>query len=216
MRHLTAIDGNSLGAALQELIPTGIFDSVESVFGDFYCTKNGNQIVQFLKSGNNWVFKTFLSATTEASGSHITEALAYTDGYICAQGLYLITGSSGGIVTHIIVTKGSNGQCVSLVGKESSSIQLTNSAPYYVTSYGDDTSLRLYSDGYRVPGSALNSSGVADRTQLLKIPICGQMGSTDYVDKCRAILLRQYSDPGVVEIDGTKYFCLNRFAIVDE
>lgn len=215
MRRLTAFDSNSLGAALQELIPTGIFDSVESVFGDLYCTKDGNQIVQFLKSGNNWVFKPYLNATTEASGSHITAALGYMDGYLCAQGLYLITGSSGGIVTHIIVTKGSNGKCVSLVGNESSSIQLGNPAPYYVTSYGDDTSLNLYTYGYRVPGIAL-SSAAADRTQLLKIPICGQMGSTDYVDKCQAILLRQYTDPGVIEIDGTKYFCLNRFAIVDE
>ena len=217
MQRLTAFDSNSLGAALQELIPTGIFDSVESVFGDLYCTKDGNQIVQFLKSGNNWVFKPYLNATTEATGSHVTAALGYVDGYLCAQGIYLISGSSGGIVTHIIITKGSNGKCVSLIGKESSSIQLNSPAPYYVTSYGDDASLNLYTYGYYVPGSTLNSSGApADRTQLLKIPICGQMGSTDYVDKCQAILLRQYSDPGVVEIDGTKYFCLNRFAIVDE
>ena len=216
MQHLTALNANSLQAALQELIPTGIFDTVENVFGDIYCTKNNDQIVQFLKNGDNWIFKPYLNATTEASGSHASlQPLALVDGYLCAQGIYLITGSYGGTVTHIIITKGSNGQCVSLVGGEPSTIQLTNPMPYYVTSYGDDTSLNLYSAGYRVPGSAL-SSGVADRTQLLKIPICGQMGSTDYVDKCQAIILRQYSDPGVVEIDGTKYFCLNRFAIVDE
>lgn len=216
MQHLTAFDANSLGAALQELIPTGIFDTVESVFGDLYCTKNNNQIVQFIKRDTAWIFKPYLNATTEASGNHASlQELPFVDGYLCAQGIYLITGQYGGEVSHIIITKGSNGQCVSLVGREYSSVDLTIPNPYYVTSYGDDTSLNLYSYGYRVPGTTL-SSGVADRTQLLKIPICGQMGSTDYVDKCRAILLRQYSDPGVVEIDGTKYFCLNRFAIVDE
>lgn len=217
MRRLTAFDASSLQAALQELIPTGIFDKVENVFGDLYCTKNNDQIVQFVANSNKWIFKPYLNATTEATGSHVTEALGYADGYLCAQGIYLITASSSGSVMHIVITKGSNGKCVSLVGRESSSIQLTGTAPYYITSYGDDTSLNLYSSGYRMPASALNSSGgVADRTQLLKIPICGQMGSTDYVDKCQAILLRQYSDPGVVEIDGTKYFCINRLAIVDE
>lgn len=215
MQHLTSFDANTLQAALESLIPTGIFDAVTYQYGVITCAKDGKTIIALEQSGNTWRVKPYINQSTAASGAHIVDGKILANGYLCAQGLYLMTASESGAVYHSIITKGSNGKCVSLVGIESSSIQLTNPAPYYVTSYGDDTSLNLYSSGYHVPGIAI-SSGAADRTQLLKIPICGQMGSTDYVDKCQAILLRQYTDPGVIEIDGTKYFCINRFAIVDE
>ena len=215
MQHLTSFDENTLKTALESLIPTGIFDTVTYQYGVLTCAKDGKTIIALEQSGNTWRVKPYINQSTAASGAHIVDGKILADGYLCAQGLYLMTASEMSTVYHIIITKGSTGNAVTIVGSESTSIVLTNPAPYFMTSYGDDTSLVLYTSGYKVPGLATGTAA-ADRTQLLKIPICGQMGSTDYVDKCQAILLRQYSDPGVVEIDGTKYFCINRFAIVDE
>lgn len=215
MQHLTSFDTNTLQAALESLIPTGIFDTVTNAFGDLSCTKDGKIIVYFSKNSSNWTIKPYLNQSTEATGSHIVDNKALTDGYLCAQGLYLTTASSSGIIQHVIITKGSTGNGVTMIGQESSSLNLTNAAPYYMTSYGDDTSLVLYTSGYRVPGLATGTTA-ADRTQLLKLPIVGQQGSTDYITGCQSILLQQFSDPGNVEIDGVKYFCINRFAIVDE
>lgn len=215
MRHLTTFDTNSLLAALEELIPTGIFDTVDNVFGSIQCLKGGELVITFSASGAYWSVTPYLNTSTAATGNHIVDTKILVDGYICAQGLYLRTRYQDSRLNSIIITKGSNGNAVTLVTVESSETDLVNPIPCYVTSYGDDTSTTLYTSGYKIPGIATGTTA-ADRTQLLKLPICGQQGSTDYITGCQGILLRQYTDPGIVEIDGVRYFCINRLAIVDE
>lgn len=215
MQHLTSFDANSLQTALEALIPIGIFDTVTYQYGVITCAKDGKTIIALEQSGTTWRVKPYINQSTAASGAHIIDSKILADGYLCAQGLYLMTASESSIVQHVLITKGSNGKCVTLVGAESTSIVLTNPSTYYITSYGDDTSLVLYTAGYKVPAIATGTTAV-DRTQLLKLPIAGQQGSTDYITGCQSILLRQYTDPGIVEIDGVKHFCINRFAIIDE
>lgn len=215
MQHLTSFDSSTLQSALEALIPTGIFDTVTYQYGEITCKKDEKIIIVFAQSGNAWRIKPYINQSTEATGSHAMDAKALADGYLCAQGLYLLTVSSSGSVQHAIVTKGSTGNGVTMIGTEATSISLSTSAAYFITSYGDDTSLTLYTQGYGIPGIATGTT-TADRTQLLKLPIVGQQGSTDYITGCKGILLRQYTNPGIVEIDGVKYFCINRFAIVDE
>lgn len=215
MQHLTSFDTNTLKTALESLIPTGIFDTVTYAYGEITCKKDEKTIIVFSQSGDTWKVVPYLNQSTQATGSHVSDYRSLANGYLCAQGLYLMTVSSSGSVQHIILTKGNTGNAVTMIGNEATSISLASSCAYFITSYGDDTSLALYTYGYSVPGMA-TSTTAADRTQLLKLPIVGQQGSTDYVTGCQGILLRQFSDPGNVEIDGVKYFCINRFAIVDE
>ena len=221
MQSLTSFTNNDLYEALNTLKTTsGIFSKVEKVFSDIYCYDTDNEVVLIFKniSSGTWDVTPQLQSTVSADGDHKLSEVKFTKGYLCAQGLYLITGQlPSGLFGHIVITKGSNGECCTIMTQEYASVDLTVRCPLFITAKGDDTSLIIYTQGIYNPGYFNGvQTNVADRTILEKIPIVGTRGSNDYVTGCFTIFMRQFQDPGNIIIDGKNYYCRDRFAILDE
>ena len=220
MQSITSFDANSLYKALNTLKATsGIFSKVEIGSGNIYCYDTNNEVVLLFISvdTNRWQVVPYLQNTTPADGNH-KMTVTFAKGYLCAQGLYLITTIlSTGYYGHLIITKGSNGKCCTIMTEEEQTVNMTTQSPLFVTTKGDDTSLLIYTNGIKGPGYFDNyQTNVADRTILEKIPIVGVRASNDYVTGCFTIFMRQFQDPGNIIIDGKNYYCRNRFAILDE
>lgn len=223
MQSLTSFSTNDLITALNTLKTTsGIFSKVENSFGDIYCydSNANNEIVLVFKtiSSNTWDVMPQLQNTVPADGNHKLSGVTFSEGYLCAQGLYLITQTiSTGYKKHLIITKGSNGKCCTIMTDEEPTVNIPFQLPLFVTAKGDDTSLPIYTNGIKGPGYFADyASIVADRTILEKIPIVGAKGSNDYATGCFTIFMRQFQDPGTIIIGGKNYYCRNRFAILDE
>lgn len=190
---------------------TGIFDDVTITPGQFtYVSafKNNVKLLEFTNS-SGWTLRAFV-----ASGTYAAQTFSGTivEGYLCKQALFLKNNNS----QHCVITKGNNGKCVTIIGTEASTFTIVNNMPYKIYCMGDDTSLALY-NGYRTPGYFSSSAtDVADKTQLITLPITGQFGSTDYVVGAKIVYMRQFSNQGTIVINGKKYYCVYRFALLDE
>ena len=220
MQSLTSFTANDLEAALNTLKATsGIFSRIDNTFSDLMCyDTDGDEAVAFNQSGGTWIVTPYLSGHTPVSDNpHKIIKRQFNEGYLCKQGLYLITTNASAQRQHLIITKGSNGKCCIIIVQESTDYQITSQPMMYVTTKGDDISLPIYTGGIKAPGYfATATTVVADRTILEKIPIVGARGSNDYATGCFTIFMRQFQDPGNIIIDGKNYYCVNRFAILDE
>lgn len=197
-----------------------MFSRIEDAFGTLICYDTDNNVALQLtvSGGTTWSVVPNIDDTTSApDNAHKITDRIFNEGYLCAQGLYLITTPTSSSRQHLIITKGSNGKCCTIIVAEQANFGITSQSAMYVTAKGDDTSLPIYTGGIKSPGYFSSSATVvADRTILEKIPIVGVRGSNDYVSGCFTIFMRQFQDPGNVIIDGKKYYCANRFAILDE
>lgn len=220
MQSLTSFTANDLGAALNTLKETsGMFSRIDNAFGDITCyDTDGDHVITFKISGSSWTVMPIVTGSITAEGNHQLAGVTFAKGYLCAQGLYLITTMlSSSYYGHLIITKGSNGKCCTIITEEEQTVNIPTQSTLFVTAKGDDTSLLIYTDGIKSPGYFNNyQTNVADRTILEKIPIVGARGSNDYVSGCFTIFMRQFQDPGNILIDGKNYYCRNRFAILDE
>ena len=221
MQPITSFYSTDLSNALNTLKTTsGMFSRIQDSFGTLICyDTDDNVVLQFDVSNETmWSVTPYLNDTTPVpDGNHQLTNATFNEGYLCAQGLYLITVSMSSQRHHLIITKGSNGKCCTIIVTEQTNFGITSQSVMYVTAKGDDTSLPIYTGGIKSPGYfALAATVIADRTILEKIPIVGVRGSNDYVSGCFTIFMRQFQDPGNVIIDGKKYYCANRFAIIDE
>ena len=192
---------------------TGIFDNVTITPGQFtYISafKNNEKLLEVTNS-SGWTLRAFIASNTYASQ---TFSGAISEGYLCKQALFLKNSNN----QHCVITVGNNGKCVTIIGTEASNFSIMTQSPYKIYCMGDNTSLTLYATGYRAPGyfSSSSSNDVADKTQLITLPITGQPGSTDYVVGAKMVFMRQFSNQGSIIINGKKYYCLYRFALLDE
>lgn len=191
---------------------TGIFDNVTITPGQFTYVnafKNNVKLLEFTNS-SGWTLRVFIASDTYAQQ---TFAGNITEGYLCKQALLLKNNSN----QHCVITKGNNGKCVTIIGSESSSFSITTSSLYKIYCMGDNTSSILYTSGYKAPGYfASSASDVADKTQLITLPITGQVNSTDYVVGAKMVFMRQFNNQGAVIMNGKKYYCVYRFALLDE
>lgn len=192
---------------------TGIFDNVTITPGQFTYISAFKNNVKLLEVSNSsgWTFRVFIANNEYASQ---TFSGAISEGYLCKQALFLKNSNN----QHCIITVGNNGKCVIMIGTEASNFSIITQSPYKIYCIGDNTSSTLYTVGYRAPGyfSGSSASDVADKTQLITLPITGQSGSTDYVVGAKMVYMRQFSNQGTVIINGKKYYCLYRFALLDE
>ena len=224
MQTITTFDVTTIKAALETLIPTGIFDTVsvddtQTGFETIQCYKDSVLILTLSMNTTNdlWTVTPYIAASTPAASSHKLESIKFNEGYICTQGLYLITTAASSTRLHLLITKGNNGKLVTIKGSESSSFNIISSSNLYTTCMGDDTSSSLYTGGYKLPGYFSSSATTtADRTQTLKIPIVGSLGSSGYVTGVKGVYMRQFAEQGTIYIDGQKYYCAYRYAILDE
>lgn len=192
---------------------TGIFDDVTITPGQFtYVSafKNNEKLLEVTNS-SGWTLRAFIASNTYAQQ---TFAGNITEGYLCKQALFLKNSNN----QHCVITVGNNGKCVTIIGSEASMFSITTQSPYKIYCIGDNTSLTLYTTGYRAPGyfSSSSANDVADKTQLITLPITGETGSTDYVVGAKMVYMRQFSNQGTIIINGKKYYCLYRFALLDE
>lgn len=221
MQPITSFYSNDLYNALNTLKTTsGMFSQIQNAFGTITCyDTDNNAVLQFdVSNETSWTVTPYLNDTTPVpEATHKLSGVTFNEGYLCAQGLCLITTSVSSSRRHLIITKGSNGKCCTIIVTETASFGMTSQSVMYVTAKGDDTSLPIYTGGIKSPGYfASSATTVADRTILEKIPIVGVRGSNDYVSGCFTIFMRQFQDPGNIIIDGKNYYCANRFAILDE
>lgn len=84
--------------------------------------------------------------------------------------------------------------------------------PFYTTCSGDNTSLPLFTNGYKI----CRNSDSGDRTILTKLPVVGTTGSNDYFTTVYAKNIVQWAEDGVQLFDGKKYGCVGPFAMLDE
>lgn len=190
----------------------GIFDSVTITPGQFTYISAFKNNVKLLEISNSsgWTFRAFISSNDYAPQ---TFAGTITEGYLCKQALLLKNSNN----QHCIITKGNNGQCVTIIGNESNNFNITTQTKYYIYCMRDNTSSFLYSSGYQAPGYfASSQTAVADKTQLITLPITGQVDSTDYVVGAKMVYMRQFINQGAVMMNGKKYYCIYRFALLDE
>lgn len=221
MQPITSFYSTDLYNALNTLKTTsGMFSQIQDSFGTLICyDTNNNVVLRFdVSNGTTWDVTPQLNDTTDVpDSSHKLSGVTFDEGYLCTQGLYLIQAGSGSFRSHLIITKGSNGKCCTIIVKEPTNNAIISQSVMFVAAKGDDTSLPIYTGGIKSPGYfASSATTVADRTILEKIPIVGVRGSNDYVSGCFTIFMRQFQDPGNVIIDGKNYYCANRFAILDE
>lgn len=84
--------------------------------------------------------------------------------------------------------------------------------PFYTTCYGDNTSLPLFTNGYKI----CRNSDSGDRTILTKLPVVGTTGSSDYFTTVYAKNIVQWAEDGLQLIGGKQYGCIGPFAMLDE
>ena len=196
---------------------TGIFDQI--IIENDYTIKAKKDNIVILQiedntGNNNWTIRPYVG--NGIASAYTIQNISFSQAYLCKQAFYIF-GSVGTTYRALIFAKGSNGKCVTIHGTENSSIDITTRPNYHIICMGDDTSLYLYTSGYKSPGY-FDSSGtvVVDRTQLIKLPIVGQRESEDYVVSVKFVYLRQFDTQGSMIINGQKYYCVQRFALLDE
>lgn len=86
------------------------------------------------------------------------------------------------------------------------------SYPFYTTCVGDNTSLALYTNGYKI----YRNSDSGDRTILTPLPVVGTTGSSDYFSTVFVKNIVQWAEDGVQLIGGKQYGCIGPFAMLDE
>ena len=190
----------------------GIFDDVTITPGQFTYVSAFKNNVKLLEVTNSsgWTLRVFIANNEYASQ---TFSGAISEGYLCKQALFLKNSNN----QHCVITVGNNGKCVTIIGTESNSFSIIASTSYKIYCIGDNTSSKLYVSGYKSPGYFASSPGdIADKTQLITLPITGQLNSTDYVVGAKMVFMRQFSNQGSIIINGKKYYCLYRFALLDE
>lgn len=223
----------SLAAMLDFLLPTvesGLFDSVEydneSSPTKIVCKQGGNTILDvvyaYQMSLHTWRLLPYVSAGTTANSAH--SYASYDNGfpiaalYRCSGGVLFKGAHRGSIgdedIHFFVIAKTSADKTGFIAFKQENNYVFSIAAniQYYVSGFGDNTSLALYTGGYKVQGN----SGAGDRTILTKLPVVGILGSTDYFTTAYVRNVVQYTQTGVQMIGDKKYFCIENMAIEDE
>ena len=224
----------SLAAMLDFLLPTvesGLFDSVEyddeSSPTKIVCKQGGETILDVIyayqQNLHTWLFIPYVASGTPANAAHSwhisdTNGIPIASLYRCSGGVFFKSQSRPYVGDaskfFFIIAKTSADKTGFILYKQAENYVFSIAAniTYYVSGFGDNTSLALYTGGYKVQGN----SGAGDRTILTKLPVVGILGSTDYFTTAYVRNVVQYTQTGVQLIGNKKYFCVENLAIEDE
>lgn len=197
-------------------VQTGLFDSVSYDSADsptkILCNQGGNIILSASISGSAWTFTPYVKKNTSAATNHCMTSKTLETVCICSDGMYFLSTSTSGTKTAFVIAKTDSGKTGFVCWSRSSTFTIASSVLYFPTCYGDNTTLSVYSQGFKIQGNY----ATADRTILSPIPVAGDFGSGDYFKSVFARVAVQYADIGIQNIGGKKYACIYHAAILDE
>ena len=193
---------------LQPTVEDGLFDSVVIDSNVIKCSKD-DTVLLTINTDNQGVFGFYpkLNASTQASGAHAL--IGRANKVMRCKGGFAIIDTQNEQKT-FAAARTSNDKTAFMVASRnvySTSYEVI----YYSTCYGDNTSLSMYFDGFRI-----RNNTASDRTILSKIPVVGVYGSTDYFTTAFSRNCVQFAEDGLQIIGGKKYGCYGAIAILDE
>lgn len=206
---------------LLPMVDTGFFESVEYDDPDtptkLICTQDADVILEISASRSvdtYWTFIPYVAGGVPADSNHQFDAngtgALLIGAYRCTGGAGLHFYNSSGYYHYFIIARSTLQRTAFLIERTSETF-LGDYWNCHPICYGDDTSLSIYTNGYRIFSNALD-----DRTILREIPIAGSRGSMDGFSSAFVRDMVQFVETGEQIIGGTKYFCLGPFAILDE
>lgn len=212
---MTILTGNEIPttveamvAFLQPLVTSGFADAVTA----------GNETVNIKQNDTTMVSLWHnVSSTATGWGGGVPNASGSSHSVGSDVAIQKIALCKGGVILkrtdywYMAVAKTKEGK-IGWIPVQDHGYSSQNSYPFYTTCLGDNTSLSLWTNGYKI----CRNSDSGDRTILTKLPVVGATGSSDYFSTVFAKNIMQWAEDGVQLIGGKQYGCVGPFAMLDE
>ena len=212
---MTIITGNEIPttveamvAFLQPLVTSGFADDVAAGNETVYIKQNDTTMVSLWHN---------TSSTTTGWGGAVPNASGSSHSVGNDVAIQKIALCKGGVIFKrsdawlFAIAKTNEGKIGWIPVRDQGYASQYNN-PYYTTCLGDNTSLALWTNGYKV----YRNSDSGDRTILTKLPVVGTTGSNDYFSTVFAKNIVQWAEDGLQLIGGKQYVCIGPFAMLDE